>query len=385
MVGTNIKTGVDKLVELISEKKKVSVDEAAKKLGVGKNVVQEWAEFLEEEGNVDIDYSFSKVWIIEKRITKDDVLSSAKEVSSEKDAFARKIEVAITALQQDTTGFEDIRREFGNIQGHIKEEINTVKKQLVELEKFDNLRKNLDKDISKQREDYDACVKEAREKLKSEAQKYDELKSLIDKERKTIEQYGVKLDELKKLRNDYERTISSLKDSLRNIDHVIVDYGKRFEDSSKVVYKYKDALDSLEADLSERKGALLMKKLDALKVNEDRLAKIQLQMEDEINQKTGSLQSYSGLSDKVHSSVSGFFSRNINTEKLIAEIENDKTDLTKEMEGLKSKVEGFTLMTSNAAIKTQLKDIEVELKGFERKKSVIRFKIEKLLSFIKGK
>jgi len=57
---------------------------------VGKNVVQEWAEFLEQEGLISIDYTLSKVWLIEKTITKDAMIETTREVSSEKDAFIRK-------------------------------------------------------------------------------------------------------------------------------------------------------------------------------------------------------------------------------------------------------------------------------------------------------
>ena len=218
MVSTNIKTGVDKLVELVAEKKKVTIDDAAKKLGVGKEVIQEWAEFLEEEGIISLDYSLSKTWITEKKITKEDVISGDKEVSSEKEALARKIDVAITALQDETSGFENIRKEFTNIQGHIKNEVEVVKKQLTELERYDSLRNNIDKDVSKQRQNYDSVIKDSQEKLKLESQKYDELREVIEKERKNLEQYGQKLDELKKLRNDYDRTLNSLKDSLKSID-----------------------------------------------------------------------------------------------------------------------------------------------------------------------
>jgi len=384
MVGTSIKTGVDKLVELVSEKKKVTVDDAAKKLGVGKNVVQEWAEFLEEEGLVTLEYSFSKVWITEKKITKEDVLSGAKEVSSEKEALARKIDVAITSLQDETSGFEDIRKEFSNIQSHIKDEINVVKSQLTQLERYDSLRQNLDKDVAKQRDTYDSFVKDAQEKLKLESQKYEELKVVIEKERKNIEQYGQKLDELKKLRNDYDRTLNSLKDSLKNIDGVMSDYKGRFDDSNKMIETYKKALDRLNAEISEKKDSLLTKKLVELKANEDRLFKTQLQIEEEINSKVGVIKSYAGVGEKVHQSFDGFFSKNINTEKLISEIENDKTDLTKELEVLKKKVLTFTLMTNNSTIKSQLKELAYSLESFEHKKLSIKYKIEKLLGIIKG-
>jgi chromosome segregation ATPase len=384
MVSTNIKTGVDKLVELVSEKKKVAVDVAAKALGVGKDVVQEWAEFLEEEGIVTLEYSLSKTWIVEKKITKEDVIRGAGEVSSEKEALTRKIDVAITSLQKDTSGFEDVRKEFASIQGHIKTEIETVKKQLGDLERYDSLRKNLDKDVSKQKDNYDELLKTAAEKLKIESDKYDDLKSLIEKERKNIEQYGQKMDELKKLRNDYERTVSSLKESLKHVDDVTSEYKKRFEDSTKVISNYKSALDKLEEEISEKKGSLISNKIKSLKADEDKLFQRQADMEGDIRKAVSAVQSYIGVSDKVHKSFNGYFSKNISTEKLIAEIENDKTDLTKDLETLKSKVLAFTLITSDATIKSQLKDMEDKLKEFERKKLSIRYKIEKLISMIKG-
>jgi len=384
MVSTNIKTGVDKLVELVAEKKKVTVDDAAKKLGVGKEVVQEWAEFLEEEGVISLDYSLSKVWIVEKRITKEDVISGAKEVSSEKEALARKIDVAITALQDETTGFENIRKEFANIQGHIKNEVEIVKKQLTELERYDSLRNNIDKDVSKQRQGYESFIKEAQEKLKLESEKYDELKGAIEKERKNLEQYGQKLEELKRLRNDYERTVNSLKESLKNIDEVMEDYRKKFDSSNKVVSTYKTALDRLTAEISERKGSVLTKRIAELKSGEERLLKNQLELENEIKEKLGALRSYSGMGEKVHKGFDGVFSKNITTEKLIAEIENDKTDMTKDLEALKAKVLAFTLLTNNSTVKSQLKDMAYTLESFEHKKLSLRYKIEKLLGIIKG-
>jgi DNA repair exonuclease SbcCD ATPase subunit len=383
MVRRNITTGVDRLVELVSEKKRLDLDVAAKTLGVGKNVVLEWATFLEEEGLVTLEYNLSKIFAIERKIGKEDVLTNVKEVASEKDALSRKIDVAINSLKEETTDFESIRSEFLNIQEHIKEEIDVVKKQLLELDRYDSLRKNLGKDIDKQKSDYLAFTKDAQEKLKSETQKYEEFKKVIVKEKENIDQYGKKIEDLIKLRSDYERTISSLKESLKNIDKVVYDYKQRFDDANKSVNKYKNYLDALENEISENKSSLLTKRIDALKANEDKLLKTQLQIEKEINNNITNVKSHAGLSDKVHNSFEGFFSKNISTEKLISEIESDKLSLTKDLEALKTKVISFTLLTSNAHIQSELKDIERQIKIYETKKMSIKSKIEQLISLFK--
>jgi len=381
----NIKTGVDKLVDLVSQKKKISVDEAAKTLGVGKEVVQEWAEFLEEEGLVTIEYSLSKAWIMEKKITKEDVITGAKELSSQRDAFARKIEVAITSLDQETSGFEEVRKEFVNIQSHIKSEIDTVKNQLSELEKYDALKSHLDKEISRQKDEYDKVVKDAAEKLKLESLKYDELRVAISKEHKNIEQFSQKINELKAVRTDYERTINTLNESLKNINNILYDQSKKLDTSTKNIQNFKDLLDKLDKDLSEKKESVIMQKVNSLKSDYERLFKNQQEMDKDLREKIKGLKSYDDVSSKIHKSFEGFFLKNINTEKLIAEIENDKEGLKKELETMKNKILTFNILATNSNVKSQIKEIEEILKNYEHKKIGIKYKIEKLIATFKGK
>ena len=94
----SIETGVDKLVQLVQKKKKILVDDAARELGVGPLVVQEWAEFLEEEGLITIQYSLSKVYLIERTLTKEQAETKAKQLVDEKDAFVRKIDTSLSKL-----------------------------------------------------------------------------------------------------------------------------------------------------------------------------------------------------------------------------------------------------------------------------------------------
>ena len=66
-----IETGVDKLVSLINSKKKVTVKESAKELGVGVSVIEEWADFLEEEGIINIDHKLTRSELIFKEMPKE--------------------------------------------------------------------------------------------------------------------------------------------------------------------------------------------------------------------------------------------------------------------------------------------------------------------------
>ncbi len=74
-----LQTGVDKLVSLIKEKKKISMPQAAKQLGVSQVVVEEWADFLEEEDIISIEYRLATPWLVDKKIKKEEDKKDKKE------------------------------------------------------------------------------------------------------------------------------------------------------------------------------------------------------------------------------------------------------------------------------------------------------------------
>ena len=106
--GTSIETGVDKLVKLIAKEKRIELSEAAKQLNVDAAVVQEWADFLEQEGLIDLQYSLSKAYLVEKHLSKQDVEKKGKEYDNKKEAFIRKVDATLKKLESETADFESI-------------------------------------------------------------------------------------------------------------------------------------------------------------------------------------------------------------------------------------------------------------------------------------
>ncbi|MFH1211913.1 MAG: ATPase, T2SS/T4P/T4SS family [Candidatus Woesearchaeota archaeon] len=60
-----ITTGVDRLIELVSSKKSISIKNAAKSLGVDRDIVEEWAEFLEEQKIIRVEERLSEPYLEE--------------------------------------------------------------------------------------------------------------------------------------------------------------------------------------------------------------------------------------------------------------------------------------------------------------------------------
>ncbi|MFO8016701.1 MAG: hypothetical protein R6U32_06355 [Candidatus Woesearchaeota archaeon] len=60
---TVIRTDVDKLIDLVKEKKEISVDDAAKELGISSKVVESLGDVLEEEGLLHMKYKFTTPYL----------------------------------------------------------------------------------------------------------------------------------------------------------------------------------------------------------------------------------------------------------------------------------------------------------------------------------
>ncbi len=78
---SNISTGVDSLLDLLKEKKSLSLEEAAKILNVDESIVESWAKFLEESGDVSINYNLLTPYISlneQKSIVKKDSVLKEK-------------------------------------------------------------------------------------------------------------------------------------------------------------------------------------------------------------------------------------------------------------------------------------------------------------------
>lgn len=79
-----IQTGVDKLLDLVKEKKRIAVADAAKALSVSQQIIREWSDFLEEENLISVEYHLSNPYLTEKQISKEDLKKKHEEYKSKK-------------------------------------------------------------------------------------------------------------------------------------------------------------------------------------------------------------------------------------------------------------------------------------------------------------
>lgn len=130
MADETIKTGVDKLLDLLRRVDKISLSEAAKQLGISITLLQAWVDFLVEEEIVGVEYKFTKPIIYlnkppeekKARIKEDDeygldiykedfkIRASQKNIPSEKISFLWKNHVKVALNRKREFFFREARK-----------------------------------------------------------------------------------------------------------------------------------------------------------------------------------------------------------------------------------------------------------------------------------
>ena len=146
-----IQTGVDKLVALVKEQQRISVDEAAKQLGVSKTIIQEWADFLEEEGLVEIKYSLAKTYLVDRKLSKTETVAKERQLEQQRETFVTKVDQSISAIEREGAGFEQFRKEFQSLKGELGTSLQAVQAELTKLKHYEREKGKVTKTIHKER------------------------------------------------------------------------------------------------------------------------------------------------------------------------------------------------------------------------------------------
>lgn len=385
MAQRNIETGVDKLLDLINRKQRVTINDAANELGVSVPVVQEWTDFLEDEGLISVEYKFSKTYLCERKLSKGEVVKKAKEYSSKKDAFTRKVETALKSLEREAEGFEKIKEEFSKLREVIGRDVDQVREELQELRHYEDLKKNIDKDIIQQRLDYQEMIENLHRQIAEQQKKHDMFIEEIGVERSKVEEAKVELGYLEKRGDNIKKRIEALAQILKSIDNKIDEQKKILRSSIEKMDSDLKEADSLQKDLKFRMNTELEPIMNAAKEKEEKIMAVQDSVLKKIQDKNKQLDKYKLESIDASEKFKSFFDKRGKIQELIDTLDKSKVEIEKELQGLIMKATSFNLSMKSSDVTNYVKELQKDFDDIEKKKSFFIKKLGELTDLITKK
>ncbi|RLJ03532.1 MAG: hypothetical protein DRP11_00335 [Candidatus Aenigmatarchaeota archaeon] len=190
-----IETDADKLLDLVNQKKRVTVEEAAKILSVEQDVVERWAKIFEEHHLVSLNYGLGDI-TIKKRIDSESE-KTAKEIEN---ILGKKFIESTERIDED---IEDIFLYIKNSMEGIKKKVDDIKSSIEELEKLSpGIRKGIK-------------MRKVKKSIKRGLSELEDLRKELDEKSKVMKRYEKEIKELNESLLQFSKDLTQLEEKVK--------------------------------------------------------------------------------------------------------------------------------------------------------------------------
>ena len=373
-----IETGVDKLVKLVKERGRIASQDAAKELGVSMTVIQEWVDFLEEEGIISVEYKFTKPFLVERKLTRKEVEAKAKEFTSKKDVFVRKAEVSLSFLEKHAEDLKKVKNEFDRLKRELGMELDTVREDLKELERYQQLKEELQKQVEEQKNEAKLKIEELTQEVSREQRKYQEIVAGITKEREVLNKEKAEAQSIEESEKILNKRLTELKVMMGLMEKKMLDEDTAIKNSELHIEKLNLLVDEIKQRVEEEKS-IIEPLLEKSQEQERKVLEIQDKIMKKIAQKQKSVADVRGVTKKVRE----FFDKKLAVVNLVDRVNKDRDDLEKSLIELIKKAKSFQLSAKSGNVGKQMIDLEKKFNDVNKKKSQFEEELKELGSFIR--
>jgi hypothetical protein len=366
-----IETGVDKLVELVKKHGRISFQDAAKELGVSKDVIAEWADFLSEESILSTEYKLTQQFLVDKKISKVDMEKKAREFSDRKDFFVRKAEGTVSVLQKEAENLNKIKGEFDKMKQEMGIELNSVKKELSELAKFEQMKEELSKKIIEEQSESRKGAEGMGAAIAREQKRFSELIGAIAHEEQQLKKEKAEAAALEEKEKGLAAHMAHAKDMIRDVEEKLKQEDSSIRHSEEHIEGLQKLAHDIEAHLRNEKEViepLIKKKEEHERSIKDLQEKIL----------AGILKKKTPGKEKASEKLQDLFDDKLKVSSLIEKLNIDRNSLEKELSELVRKAKAFQLTAKGKDLERDIKELEEKFRDVEQKKGVFEEEFKKL-------
>ncbi len=362
-----IETGVDKLVALVDKQGRISVKQAARELGVSETVIEEWVDFLEEEGIISLEYKLATLYLIPRKLNKKELEQKHKEFHGKKEGFIRRAEVMLADIDRESKVFQDIKSDFQKLKGEISKDLSGMKLKLQELDKFESVKEGLDNEIrAHQKEIMDKMAGITKQIEKEKKKYYDVLLEIRDEEKILKDRTEGALS----LREQYD----AMKEHIKECDDAVNDMVKAIKTDQSGIGDVEARIERLKKKADNIQSELLhkMSSLDDLIKQKSEKEKVILEKENEIlakaKEKGNMLKGEEQSGRRLVEAFKNFFTKKKHVQNLIDTVNKDRDELERDLITLINTAKALSLGKKQHDFSKHADEVQRKFKEIEKHK-----------------
>jgi predicted ArsR family transcriptional regulator len=381
---THLETGVDRLLRLVAEKKRIELGAAAAELGVSPDVVRDWVNFLEQDGLVGVSYSLSKTYLSEKHLTKEEVAHKTKEYEGRKEAFIRKVNVMLSQIDDETQMFEKLKEHSENLQ-HTLGDLSAIEYDVELLNHFEDLKKCIDDDIARQKLEYKNAIDEIHAKLDAEENRYTKILDDIENENKAIKLDRSRVDEMRQEEDLIMKRIDALQETLKTIKASAQTETTGMTEHEQRLQHMRELAENLHTELAEQRKKSIDPLILISQDQEKRILRLQDDIIAKVKARYEKVEAIKGQTDEATKELAVFFQRRSHIHKSIADIEKEELSLRQELVDFILKAKAFDLAVQDSDMNSHIQELSQKFVEFATRKKEFNTRVEELKGLLTTK
>lgn len=362
-----IETGIDRLIRLVKQEKKISFSNASKQLNVPRNIITEWANFLEEEGVAKIYYIFTSPYLELKQLPSDEIAKREEEIAQSKNNVEQKVESTINVLNTHSDSVDQLRTELDSLKNMMTGDFDDLKSKLSSIKSTEAMKKDAQLAHKAGNLELKEQVQGMNSALDELGKKYQDLSSEIKKQQEELEKE-------KGMEKSVEEMEEDLRKKLNGFQSVISKLEKNPDKQNEV-----DTLKNLSAKITqaiEQRKQEIQKSADEIKKHEQK-----------INSLKGELNSYS-LKSKLmfwkkpsknqDAHKAKIVEKKNQADKILQKAQKEMNELKTELDAIIKKSAILQTLSNSKSSKKSVKEIQAMISKLERNYSIFHKSIQML-------
>jgi chromosome segregation ATPase len=378
-----ISTGVDQLINVVFNKKRVKLEDVANELGISQNVIQEWVKILEDEGLVKMEYSFTTPYLVWAGQDFKEP-ENLKTVKSDRDVLADEVEGFINKITGELKGVKENKKKLKSLLDQISTfdtnvskastNLNSIKKNVTESSESI---KKLIKSVEDESNEFDEKYTNYKEKLSSVSGSFKQDSSKIKDLIKNYEIHKSKLDGI----------LTSLNSQLENLTERIEELNEMSSDIDDKLNTYRELESNFNDKFIDNFNTDFKKIGKEYKLVKEGITERLKEMKDALKSVESFTKEVDGLEEKLNDDViTKRYSEVNNLLEMLTGLEKEEEQINKKMNVLLSQLKSLKIevspLTNEKAAKI-VRDSKGKIKTIKREYTAVEQKKKELMDLVK--
>jgi chromosome segregation ATPase len=258
-------------------------------------------------------------------------------------------------------------------------ELDTVRDDLKELERYLQLKEELQKQVEEQKNEAKLKIGELTQQVVREQKKYQELTADIANEKEELAREKAEARSIEESEQILNEKLTELKNMIGVIEKKVLDEDTTIKNSELHIEKLSLLIDEMKQRVDEEKS-IIDPLIERSKEQEKKVMELQEKILKKIAQKQKGASNVKNITKKVKD----FFDKKLAVVNLVDRVNKDRDELEKSLIELIKKAKSFQLTAKSGDVGKQMIDLERRFSEVNKKKTQFEEELKELGSFIKA-